>query len=42
MKKLLPGDGKEASPNKKIENNFSSDKRSIANAFNKYSTLQTL
>ena len=38
VKKLLPGENKEASPNIKIGNNFSSDKRSITNAFNKYFT----
>ena len=38
VKKLLPSDSKEASPTIKIGNNLSSDKRSIANAFNKYFT----
>ena len=38
MKKLLRSDSKEPSPTIKIGNNLSSDKRSIANAFNKYFT----
>ena len=38
MKRLLPSDSKEQSPIIKIENNLSSDKRSIANTFNKYFT----
>ena len=38
MKRLLPSDSKEQSPIIKIENNLSSDKRSIANTFNKYLT----
>ena len=38
MKKLLRSDSNEPSPTIKIGNNLSSDKRSIANAFNKYFT----
>jgi len=38
VKKLLRSDSKELSPTIKIGNNLSSDKRSIAHAFNKYFT----
>ena len=38
VKKLLRSDSNEPSPTIKIGNNLSSDKRSIANAFNKYFT----
>ena len=36
VKKIIPGESKEVSPNIKIGENFCSDKRTIATAFNKY------